>query len=266
MYRIEATFRGISLRSGREPAKIAPHFLLMAVSAAAILSLSGVGASLIAHKFTAKAVVAVPAAHHTVTSVEAPADFGAMIVEPEWVAQPAPPNTDYSSVASLEASPSANIPLPSLDAFPLEPLANAVPRPAAAPLGTSQPQGGETPRLENRVPLPPPRPPGLGEPSPPTAPQVVQPAAPASAVDDRNLFQKLLGLGIPPTPGTLATSGTQVASIAPERERRRRQSALAAASSARGDPSSARGDADARSQRQRKRMVRPRRAPGVSGL
>jgi hypothetical protein len=151
-----------------------------------------------------------------VTSVEAPADFGAMIVEPEWVAKPAPPNTDYSSVASLEASPSANIPLPSLDAFPLEPLANAVPRPAAAPLGTSQPQGGETPRLENRVPLPPPRPPGLGEPSPPTAPQVVQPAAPASAVDDRNLFQKLLGLGIPPTPGTLATSGTQVASIAPE--------------------------------------------------
>jgi hypothetical protein len=215
MHRIEATFGGISLRAGREAVKIPPHFLFTAVSAAAILSLSCVGASLIAHKFASEAVVAVPAAHHTATSVEAPADFGAMIVEPEWVAKPAPPNTDYSSVASLEASTSANIPLPSLEAFPLEP---SVPRPAAAPsgTGTSQPQGSEAPRLENRVPLPPPRPPGLGEAAPPTGPQVIQPAAPASAVDDRNMFQKLLGLGAPPTPGPPATPGTQVASIAPE--------------------------------------------------
>jgi Protein of unknown function (DUF2778) len=218
MHRIEATFGGISLRAGRELAKIPPHFLLTAVGAAAILSLSCVGASLIVHKFAAKADVAVPAARHTTTSVEAAVDFGAMIVEPEWVAKPAPPNTDYSSVASLEASPSANIPLPSLEAFSLESSAKAVPRPAAAPFGTgtSQPQGSEAPRLENRVPLPPPRPPGLGEPAPPAAPQVVQPAAPASAVDDRNMFQKLLGLGAPPTPGTLATPGTQAASIAPE--------------------------------------------------
>jgi hypothetical protein len=215
MHRIEATFGGISLRAGRESAKAPPHFLLTAVSAAAILSLTCVGASLIAHRFAVKSVVTVPATHHTTTSVEAPADFGAMIVEPEWVAKPAPPNTDYSSVASLEASPSANIPLPSLEAFPLEP---SVPRPAAAPFGTgtSQPQGSEAPRPENRVPLPPPRPPGLGEAAPPAAPQVVQPAAPASAVDDRNMFQKLLGLGAPPTPGTPATPGTQVASIAPE--------------------------------------------------
>jgi Protein of unknown function (DUF2778) len=213
MHRIEATFGGISLRAGREAVKIPPHFLFKAVSAAAILSLSCVGASLIAHKFASEAVVAVPAAHHTATSVEAPADFGAMIVEPEWVAKPAPRNADYSSVASPEASTSANIPLPSLEAFPLEPSAKAIPRPAAAPLekGTSQPQGSEVPRLQNRLPLPPPRPPGVGEPASPTAPQqAVQPAAPASAVDDRNLFQKLLGLGAPPTPGT------QVASIAPE--------------------------------------------------
>ena len=173
------------------------------------------GACLIAHIFAAEAVVAVPTPHHTTTSAEAPADFGAMIVEPEWVAKPAPPNIDYSAVASLDAAPSANIPLPSLEAFPLEPSAKAVPRPPAAPSGkaSSQPPGSEVARLENGVPLPPPRPPGLGEPAPSAAPQVVQPAAPAAAVDDRNLFQKLFGLGLPPTPGTLP--GTQ-ASIAPE--------------------------------------------------
>ena len=151
MQRIEATFGGISLGSGREFAKIPPHFLLTAVSAAAILSLSWVGARLIAHKFPAEAVVAVPAAHHAAPPAEAPADFGAMIVEPEWVAKPASPNIDYSSVASLEAAPSANIPLPSLEAFPLEPSAKAVPRPPAASLGkaTSQPPGSEVARLEN---------------------------------------------------------------------------------------------------------------------
>ncbi len=215
MQGIEATY---SLGAGRESAKIPPHFLLTAVSAAAILSLSCVGARLISHKFAAEAVVAVPAAHHAAPPAKAPADFGAMIVEPEWVAKPASPNIDYSSVASLEAAPSANIPLPSLEAFPLEPSAKAVPRPPAAPLGkaTSQPPGSEIARLEDSAPLPPPRPPGLGAPAPPAAPQVVQPPAPAAPVDDRNFFRKLFGLGLPPAPGTQATPGTQVASIAPE--------------------------------------------------
>jgi hypothetical protein len=215
MQGIEATYGGISLGAGRESAKIPPHFLLTAVSAVAILSLSCVGALLISQKFAAEAVLAVPAAHHAAPPAEAPADFGAMIVEPEWVAKPASPNIDYSSVASLDAAPSVNIPLPSLEAFPPEPSAKAVPLPLppAAPFGkgTSQP-----PRLENRLPLPPPRPPGLGEPVPPAAPQVVQPAAPAVPVDDRNFFRKLFGLGLPPAPGTQATPGTQVASIAPE--------------------------------------------------
>ena len=218
MQGIEATYGRISLGAGRESAKIPPHFLLTAVSAAAILSLSCVGARLIFHKFAAEAVVAVPAGHHGAPPAEARADFGAMIVEPEWVAKPASPNIDYSSVASLEAAPSPNIPLPSLAAFPLEPSAKAVPRPPAAPLGkaTSQPPGSEVARLENRLPLPPPRPPGLGEPARPAAPPVAEPAAPAEPVDDRNFFQKLFELGLPPPPGTQATPGTQVVSIAPE--------------------------------------------------
>jgi hypothetical protein len=218
MQGIEATYGGISLGAGRESAKIPPHFLLTAVSAAAILSLSCVGARLISHKFAAEAGVAVPAAHHAAPPAEAAADFGAMIVEPEWVAKSASSNIGYSSVASLEEAPSANFPLPSLEAFPLEPAAKAVPRPPAAPLGkaTSQPPGGEVARLENLLPLPPPRPPGLGEPARPAAVPVAEPAAPAAPVDDHNFFRKLFGLGLPPAPGTQATSSTQVASVAPE--------------------------------------------------
>jgi lysozyme len=173
------------------------------------------GAGLIAHKFSAEAVGASPAAHHAAPPAQASADFGAMIVEPEWVAKPASPNIDYSSVASLETAPSANIPLPSLEAFPLVPSAKAVPRPPDAPLGkaSAEPPGNEVARLENGPPLPPPRPPGLGEPKPSAAPQIVQPAAPAAPVETRNFFQKMFGLGLPPMPGTLL--GTQ-ASIAPE--------------------------------------------------
>ena len=218
MQGIEATYGRISLGAGRECAKIPPHFLLTAVSAAAILSLSCVGARLISHKFVAEAGVAVPAAHHAAPPAEAAADFGAMIVEPEWVAKSASSNIGYSSAASLEEAPSANFPLPSLEAFPLEPSAKAVPRPPAAPLGkaTSQTPGSEVARLENRLPLPPPRPPGLGEPARPAAAPVAEPAAPAAPVDDHNFFRKLFGLGLPPAPGTQATSSTQVASVAPE--------------------------------------------------
>ena len=85
------------------------------------------GTRLIAHKFPAEAVVASPAAHRAPPPAGASADFGAMIVEPEWVAKLASPNIDYSSVASLEAPPSANIPLPSLEAFPLEPAVPLLP-------------------------------------------------------------------------------------------------------------------------------------------
>jgi hypothetical protein len=170
---------------------------------------------LIGHKFPAEAVGESPASHGAAPPSQASADFGAMIVEPEWVAKPASPNIDYSSAASLEAAPSASIPLPGLEAFPLEPSANAVARPAAAPSGTasSQPPGSEVARLENGPPLPPPRPPDLGEPAPSAAPQVAEPTAPAAPVETRNFFQKLFGLGLPPAPGTLP--GAQ-ASAAPE--------------------------------------------------
>jgi Protein of unknown function (DUF2778) len=214
MQRIEVTLGAILAGAGRESAKIRPRIALMTVTAAAILSLSWVGARLIADKFQSEVVVAGPAAHRAAPPVEASASFGAMIVEPEMV-KPASPNVDHSSVASLEAAPSAEIPLPSLETFPLEPLAKVVPGLPATPLGkvSSQPPGSEVARLENGPPLPPPRPPGLGEPAASAAPQVVPPAATAAPVENRNFFQKLFGLGWPPTPGTLPGAR---ASIAPE--------------------------------------------------
>jgi hypothetical protein len=215
MQRIEAALSAISLRAVRESAKIPPHFVLTAAGVAAILSFSWVGARLIAHKFPAEAVAAVPAVHPAAPPAEASADFGAMIVEPEWVVKPASPSIGYSSVAIVEAAPSANFPLPSLAAFPLEPSSIAVPRPWASPSGNTlpPPPGSEVARLENGPPLPPPRPPGLGEPATSAAPQIVQPAAPAVPVESRNFFQKLFGLGLPPTPESLP--GAQ-ASITPE--------------------------------------------------
>ena len=83
MQGIEATYGGISLGAGREFRQVPPHFLLTAVSAAALLSLSCVGARLISHNVAAEAVVAVPAARHAAPPAEALADFGAMIVEPD---------------------------------------------------------------------------------------------------------------------------------------------------------------------------------------
>jgi lysozyme len=150
-----------------------------------------------AQKLAPEAVVASPNARRAAPPAVASADFGAMIVEREWVAKPASPSIDFSSVASLEAGPSA-------DAFPLEP---------AVPSGkdSSQPPGSEVARLENDPPLPPPRPPGLGEPAPSAAPQVVEPSPPAASVETRNFFQKLFGLGLPP----ITLPGAQ-ASIAPQ--------------------------------------------------
>ena len=270
MHGIEATFDGISLGARRESPKIPPHFLLMAVSAAALLSLSCVGARLIAHKLASEAVVAAPAAKPAAPPAQAAANFGAVIVEPEWAAklasspnvdaspvasleaapsaniplprldafppapaaETAPANADTSSVASLEAAPSAIVPLPSLGAFPPAPPAQAVPSPPAAP-GTEaapQPPESEVARLEESAPLPPARPPGLGEETRLAPSRLLPPVAPAAPapVDNRNVFQKLFGWALPSaprtpsaswtqaTPGTQATSGSQVASIAPE--------------------------------------------------
>ncbi|MBV9288884.1 MAG: DUF2778 domain-containing protein [Hyphomicrobiales bacterium] len=229
----------------------------MAVSAAALLSLSCVGARLIAHKLASEAVVAAPAAKSAAPPAEAAANFGALIVEPQWAAKaPSPGNVAASSVASLDAAPSAHIPLPSLDAFPPARPAQAAPAnddtssvasletaPSASiplpslgtfppargaeavpspPVASAPPPESEVARLEDSVPLPPARPPGLGEETRPALPRLVAPIAPAPPVDNRNVFQKLFGWALPSAPRTpsaawtQATPGTQVASIAPE--------------------------------------------------
>ena len=163
----------------------------------------------------------------------------------------------FRRVASLEAAPSANIPLPSLEAFPLEPSAKAVPRPPTAPLGeaSSQPPGSEVARLENGSPRPRHARP-VGEPAASAAPQVVQPAVPAALVENRNFFQKLFGVAVAAQAGDLALyPGPRSRRRATPRSRRPLH-----------QPPSRRRCVDAE-RPHGKRMVRLRRAPrGASGL
>ena len=102
-----------------------------------------------------------------------------------------------SPLASVEAV-SAPFPLPSLDAFPPEPTAGA---PAElVPL----PPAHDVPEIGESAPLPPPRPPEFGAPAAPEhhfAQPNVAAVRPTAPVDNRNFFQKLFGLGLPPAPG-----------------------------------------------------------------
>ena len=209
MHVIEATFDGISLGAGRESHKVPPHFIVTAVGAAALVSLSCLGARLIAHKVASEAVVAAPPAHPAPPLAEVAANrFGALIVAPEWVVLP---TLEASEFAGLGAEPPSSSPPPS--------VAEAVPPPSAPSLEAApQPPESEVAKLEESAPLPPPRPPGFGE-ARPAPPRVLPPpTAPAAPADSRNLFQKLFGWGAPstsaptPAPGQAPT----VASIAPE--------------------------------------------------
>ena len=205
MPEFEATLEGISLHCGRELLKVPPQFRIGAVGAAVAVSLACLVAAHL-HRSTATSAVAVaPAA---APQPQSSAQFGVMIIEPEWAANAA--SSASPQVASLEGAPAAAIPLPSLDAFPPGPSAEAVPPPVAAP----QPPENEVAKLEESAPLPPPRPPGLGEAARPAPPRLAPPSSP-SPVDNRNIFQKLLGWGAPSTPAP--APAPTVASATPDR-------------------------------------------------
>jgi Protein of unknown function (DUF2778) len=102
-------------------------------------------------------------------------------------------------VASLEPAPPSSlppIPLPRLEAFPPTlppPQADSLPLP---------PTREEAPEIGQSVPLPPPRPPELNAPQQASAPPERHPAqpgvaavSPAAPADNRNIFQKMFGLG-----------------------------------------------------------------------
>ena len=115
--------------------------------------------------------------------------FGAIIVEPEWLAK-TPEKTDAPAILAT-LGPTSPAPAPAS----VQP-----PAPAPAPTATNQlpdtiplPPVRDVPLIDDTVPLPPVRPPEFAEP----APNLEAPRLPAPALapaDNRNIFQKLLGI------------------------------------------------------------------------
>jgi len=192
MQGIDATIGEFPPESRPDSVRLARHLILGAVAAATI---GAVAAYALHVRYAAPPAAA---AAHT-TPVPAPEDpvklFGAIIVEPEWRNPPADAAAFSTMLASLgpeTLSPSALFPPPSREAAAPPPLAAAKALPDVIPL----PPVRAVPRIDDTAPLPPARPPEFAEPAPTLAPSVAQPAAPPP--DERNVFQKLLGIGQPP--------------------------------------------------------------------
>ena len=221
MLGIDATFGDVLPDQGRDPRQA----LLRIVPGAAALALAGCVGMWLVHArqhASPELVVARPAS----APVAAPAKeivskpFGDIIVDPSFVAElnPAAPAGDSSQLAGLEAAPAVS-PAATPQTETVPPASAAIPLPDVIPL----PPKRDVPQIADEAPLPPPRPPEFGLNPAPSAPdnhlaqQTRRPAGPAAPVDNRNIFEKLLGLGQPsaPTVAGKAAEG-RVASIAPE--------------------------------------------------
>ncbi|HTR15196.1 MAG TPA: tlde1 domain-containing protein [Roseiarcus sp.] len=225
MQGIEATFDGLSFEGGRDSRKSLLH-LAFGASALALIVCTALALHprSLAHR---DVVVAAPPAKPA--PAPAPEDvaklFGQIVIEPEWAAKPAPANTEGPQTARLEAAPP--MPLPSLDAFPAAPpSAEASPAPSVA---TAEPEGPPLPperdvaRLEENVPLPPPRPRELGPAEREPERRVAQPPTSPTPADNGDIFQKMFGwmhpaLPSPSAPGVASRPAAPpiVASVAPE--------------------------------------------------
>ena len=222
MQGIEATFDGVSLDRGRLFRKVPLEIVLGAMALAA---LGRVGVLMLEGRLEARHEAAIPAAipnivvaRDAIPPATATADanpYGAMIIEPEWAATPPPAGTPL--VAKLEGVPAAS----STDSVPTSaeaaPPAPSVLPPESVPAPSTQ----DVPDIADSAPLPPPRPPEFGPAARPAERRAIQESvrsAPAPA-DNRNIFQKLFGLGQPSAPAT-TTGGkapeARVASAAPE--------------------------------------------------
>ncbi len=213
MQAIDATFDEISFEPERDPRKPLPQILLLS---AALALVGGLGA-VVLHGLNARqpTAPAVAAARPALTSASNP--FGAIIIDPSFVAKtkPAAPATeaapnpfgaiivDPSFVAEMKRAPPAQN-LASLEAVPRAPASEAAPPSTAAalPEAVPLPPKRDVPQIVDSAPLPPPRPAefaSLGAPASPDRRVGELSGAPAPA-DNRNVFQKLFGLGLPSGP------------------------------------------------------------------
>jgi hypothetical protein len=214
MLGIDATFDDVMPDQGRE----ARQALMRIVPGAAAIVLAGcIGVWVLHARQTAapEPIVARPAVAPAAEVASKP--FGDIIVDPSFVAElkPASPADDASQLASLEAVPLTPFATPQPEtASP--PASTAIPLPENIPL----PPKRDVPQIADEAPLPPARPAEFGSTAAPdnhVAEQNRRPAGPPAPVDNRNIFQKLLGLGQPSAPTVAGKAPeSRVASIAPE--------------------------------------------------
>jgi Protein of unknown function (DUF2778) len=216
MQGIDATFDDLSFEGGDSPQRVLPK-ILPAAAAVALAGAVGVWATHLRGPSAPEASHS-PLARSAASTEAASKPFGDIVIDANLLAElkRSAPAVASSQVASLEAPPPASyapIPLPSLDAFPPAP---PIPQAGSVPL----PPMHEGPEI-GEAPLPPPRPPELGAPSRPAAPerQVVQPSGgavgPTTPTDNRNFLQKLFGLGLPSAPGVTSRPAVASAPTAP---------------------------------------------------
>ncbi len=217
MQGIDATFDEVSFDRGRDPRQA----LLKIVPGAVALAATACVAVWVLHaRFAAPDAGLAQSTPLSAPKTQSAANpFGDIIVDPTFLpgAKSTTLNREDSQVASLESAPAASppaIPLPELT--PLEPSAS-VPLPDSIPL----PPKRDVPGIGDAVPpLPPPRPSEFGAtpapagPEHPLARKTDRTVTPAAPVDNRNIFEKLLGLGQPA--GVGQTNAPRVASQTPE--------------------------------------------------
>ena len=208
------------LIKGRDPRQA----VLRIIPGAAALALAGcVGVWVLhARQHASPELAARPASAPVTAPVKeiASKPFGDIIVDPSFVAEmnAASPAGDGAQSASLEAAAPV-LPAATPQAEIVPPASAAIPLPDIIPL----PPKRDVPQIADEAPLPPPRPPELGLNPTPSAPdnhvaqQTRRPAGPTAPVDNRNIFEKLLGLGQPSAPAVASKAPeSRVASVAPE--------------------------------------------------
>jgi hypothetical protein len=213
MQGIEATFDEFPIERGRDLRPV----LVKLVPGAAALALAGslgVWALHLRHAPSPEFAAAPSATATNAAPAAQAANFGVIIVDPSFVAEMQPPEANLPQLSSLEAVPPA--PAAVLEQETAPPASAVIPLPDVVPL----PPRRDVPEIADTTPpLPPPRPSEFGAPVAPAGPaqQNASAARPAAPADNRNIFQRLLGLGqtAPPAVASRAPEG-RLAKAAPE--------------------------------------------------
>jgi hypothetical protein len=233
MQGLEATFDDLSFEGGDAPQRVLPRF----VPGAAALALAG-AVSVWALHWLGPTIPDSLVARFTPVLTDRPTvsrPFADIAIDANVLSQlntpfPTAPSQQVASLeTALRVAPEP-IPLPALEAFPPPSATPAIPPLVSAPLppGRDAPEVSET----ESFPLPPARPSGLGAPSQ-SAPDrrasrpEVAAAPPAGPVDNRNVFQKLLGWGQSPSPAVGAAASARTAAPQPVVAQRERETAAA---------------------------------------